>query len=181
MPSSSAYPAQTFKTPPYQEGITETYLNSTKDLPPFFYYDKTGRGTPDVAALGIGFAVVVDGTAPRSVHILRSATSLISSIGQVNSVGGTSCAAPTFSAIVSLLNEVRFAKGKPSLGFLNNWIYQVRSVTVPVCRYSRPNAPHRHTSRTPAPGGTSLSAITTMVAASRGTELLQRPDVAHRR
>lgn len=44
----------------------------------------------------------------------------------MNSVGGTSCAAPTFSAIVSLLNEVRFAKGKPSLGFLNNWIYQVR-------------------------------------------------------
>lgn len=59
--------AQTFKTPPYQEGITETYLNSTKDLPPFFYYDKTGRGTPDVAALGIGFAVVVDGTGSRLV------------------------------------------------------------------------------------------------------------------
>ena len=59
---------QSFPTPPYQVGITEAYLNSTKDLPPFFYYSKSGRGTPDVAALGIGFAVVVD--------------------GQVNSVGG---------------------------------------------------------------------------------------------
>jgi len=96
--------SKTFKTPPFQQGITEAYLNSTKDLPPFFYYDKDGRGTPDVAALGIGFAVVVD--------------------GQVDSVGGTSCAAPTFSAIVSLLNDIRFSKGKSSLGFLNNWIYQ---------------------------------------------------------
>lgn len=39
-------------------------------------------------------------------------------------VDGTSCSAPTFSAIVSLLNDVRFAAGKSSLGFLNPLFYQ---------------------------------------------------------
>jgi len=42
----------------------------------------------------------------------------------VSNVGGTSCSAPTFSGIVSLLNDIRFANKKNPLGFLNPWLYQ---------------------------------------------------------
>ena len=66
-------------------------------------YNANGRATPDVAALGIGFAVVVSGV--------------------TMSIGGTSASAPTFAAIVSLLNDARLAKGKSPLGFLNPWLY----------------------------------------------------------
>ena len=66
--------------------IAHFYTVETK-APNKTTYGFGGRGTPDVAALGEGFQVIIDG-AP-------------------NSVGGTSAAAPTFSAIVSLLNEAR--------------------------------------------------------------------------
>lgn len=39
-------------------------------------------------------------------------------------VGGTSAASPIFAAIVGLLNDVRISQGKPTLGFLNPWLYQ---------------------------------------------------------
>jgi len=62
-----------------------------------------------VAALGWNFAVVVGGGA--------------------ESVGGTSASAPTFAAIVSLLNDIRLAKKARPLGFLNPWLYQVAAAT----------------------------------------------------
>jgi hypothetical protein len=37
---------------------------------------------------------------------------------------GTSCAAPTFSGVISLLNDLRLAAGKSALGFLNPLLYQ---------------------------------------------------------
>ena len=61
------------------------------------------RATPDVAALGTGFTTVVSGAQKI--------------------VGGTSAAAPTFAAIVSLLNEERITNGGKPLGFLNPFIY----------------------------------------------------------
>ena len=39
-------------------------------------------------------------------------------------VGGTSCASPTFSGIIALLNDARLAAGKSALGFLNPLLYQ---------------------------------------------------------
>lgn len=38
-----------------------------------------------------------------------------------------SCASPVFSAVMSLINDVRLQNGKAPLGFLNPWIYQVLS------------------------------------------------------
>jgi tripeptidyl-peptidase I len=38
---------------------------------------------------------------------------------------GTSAAAPTFSGIVSLLNDARLRAGKPQLGFLNPFFYSI--------------------------------------------------------
>lgn len=100
------------------------YLNSGVELPEYFYYSSTGRATPDgectieplhinkqyiVAALGWNFAVVVGGAA--------------------ESVGGTSASAPTFAAIVSLLNDIRLGKKARPLGFLNPFLYQVAAKT----------------------------------------------------
>lgn len=40
-------------------------------------------------------------------------------------VSGTSASSPTFAAVIALLNDARFAVGKPPLGFVNLWLYQV--------------------------------------------------------
>ena len=39
-------------------------------------------------------------------------------------VAGTSCAAPTASGVIALLNDARLAAGKSTLGYLNPWIYK---------------------------------------------------------
>jgi tripeptidyl-peptidase-1 len=44
-------------------------------------------------------------------------------------IGGTSCAAPTFAGIVSLLNDALLLKGRPTLGFLNPLIYKLAEST----------------------------------------------------
>jgi len=91
----------------WQDDAVSAYLKAAGDagvLPSNFRYDAAGRGTPDVSALGIGYAVIVGGS--------------------VRSVGGTSASAPTFAALVSLLNEQRKAAGTAPLGFLNPRIYQ---------------------------------------------------------
>ena len=37
--------------------------------------------------------------------------------------GGTSAASPTFAAAIALVNDALLAKGHPTLGFLNPWLY----------------------------------------------------------
>ena len=39
-------------------------------------------------------------------------------------MAGTSCAAPTASGVIALINDARLAAGKSTLGFLNPWIYK---------------------------------------------------------
>jgi len=97
--------SQYFPTASYQASAVSTYLNSGVQLPESCAFNATGRATPDVSALGDVFFQVVDG-------------------GNVIPVGGTSASAPTFSAIMSLLNDQRLNNGKPVLGFLNPWVYQ---------------------------------------------------------
>lgn len=41
----------------------------------------------------------------------------------VTTIGGTSASSPTFAAVIALVNDALLAQGKPSLGFLNPWIY----------------------------------------------------------
>jgi len=74
-------------------------------MPPTCAFNATGRATPDASALGDVHFQVVNG-------------------GSVISVGGTSASAPSFSGIMTLLNDLLLNKGKPTLGFLNPWIYQ---------------------------------------------------------
>jgi tripeptidyl-peptidase-1 len=43
--------------------------------------------------------------------------------GEVKVADGTSAAAPTFAALIALLNEARLRAGRPSMGYLNPWLY----------------------------------------------------------
>ncbi|KAJ3494975.1 hypothetical protein NLG97_g3723 [Lecanicillium saksenae] len=70
-------------------------------------FNANGRAIPDVSAQGYHFAIIYNGTA----HLLD----------------GTSGSAPTFAAIVALLNDALITEGKPPLGFLNPWLYSVES------------------------------------------------------
>ena len=90
--------------PQWQAPAVSGYKTGGTKLPAANRYNDTGRGFPDVSAQATDFTVVNGGFA----------------IG----VGGTSAACPTFSGIISLLNDARIAAGKPVLGFLNPFLYQ---------------------------------------------------------
>jgi len=94
--------------PSYQTTAVGNYLAQTGlSLPPACSYTPNSRATPDGSALGdVHFQVVIH--------------------GGVTSVGGTSASTPTFSAIVTLLNDIRLNNGKQTLGFLNPWLYQTQ-------------------------------------------------------
>ena len=47
--------------------------------------------------------------------------------GSEKSTSGTSAAAPTFAAIIALLNDYQIRQGRKSLGFLNPILYQYAS------------------------------------------------------
>jgi tripeptidyl-peptidase-1 len=90
--------------PQWQAAAVAAYKSGGTKLPAAGRYNDTGRGFPDVSAQATDFAVVNGGFL----------------IG----VGGTSASTPTFSGIVSLLNDARVAAGKPTLGLLNPFLYQ---------------------------------------------------------
>ncbi|KZT68037.1 tripeptidyl peptidase A [Daedalea quercina L-15889] len=97
-----------FSRPYYQEAAVTKYLS---ELAPGTYaglYNASGRAFPDVAAAGVNYTIVWD--------------------TETGLVDGTSCATPTFTAIVALLNDARIASGKPSLGFLNPLIYAINAL-----------------------------------------------------
>jgi len=94
-----------FGTTSEQSADVEAYFSSGVPLPQACAYNASGRGTPDVSALGDEAFQVYQG-------------------GSIVAVGGTSASAPTFSSIISLLNEQRLNAGNPPLGFLNPWVYQ---------------------------------------------------------
>jgi len=99
-----------FKAVNYQTAAVNNYLTSqASTLPPDTYYNESGRAFPDVASFSEGV-------------IIAYGQSLIG-------VGGTSCAAPVWSAIISLCNDARLMKGKSTLGFLNPFLYQTFAST----------------------------------------------------
>ncbi|KAI0046357.1 family S53 protease [Auriscalpium vulgare] len=91
-----------FVTPSYQTAAKDAFIaklggtNSGK-------FNTSGRGFPDVAAIGTDVMIV--------------------SGGQTGPVDGTSCSSPIFASVVSLLNDRLIGAGKPVLGFLNPFLY----------------------------------------------------------
>jgi tripeptidyl-peptidase-1 len=104
-PSGGGF-ANFFSRPAYQQEAVTNYLTKYgQNLPASNLYNGTsGRGYPDIAFQSQSFWVIQGGI-PQPVD-------------------GTSCASPSVSGLFTLLNDIRFAAGKPSLGFLNPFIYQ---------------------------------------------------------
>eukprot|EP01064_Diplonema_japonicum_P034211 TRINITY_DN701_c0_g1_i1.p2 TRINITY_DN701_c0_g1~~TRINITY_DN701_c0_g1_i1.p2 ORF type:complete len:545 (+),score=167.30 TRINITY_DN701_c0_g1_i1:46-1680(+) len=97
--------------PTYQAADVSGYLATvTKPNAQF----ATGRGSPDVSALGESFTVIDHGIAIA--------------------VGGTSCSSPSFAALMTLLNEVCLAQSGKTLGFLNPLFYQNPSMFTDVVK-----------------------------------------------
>jgi len=94
-------------TPSYQKSVVKEYLASGVALPPSSYFNSSGRAYPDVAALGNNYLIQIQ--------------------GEIQPVGGTSCAAPAFAGVVSLLNTHRLSSGGKPLGFLNPFLYQMHA------------------------------------------------------
>jgi len=88
--------------PDWQSTQVAHYL-STADVPSASSrgYNVSGRAYPDISAQATNFCVTPFGCG----------------------VAGTSCASPTAAGIFALLNDLRLAAGKPTLGFLNPFIY----------------------------------------------------------
>ncbi|KAK8069568.1 hypothetical protein PG994_006184 [Apiospora phragmitis] len=91
-----------WQRPAYQNASVTTYLQKLGSQWGGLY-NASGRGFPDVAAQAKNFPIVEQGGVWRR--------------------GGTSASAPTFAAIISLLNNARIKDGMPPMGFLNPWLY----------------------------------------------------------
>ncbi|XP_052385958.1 tripeptidyl-peptidase 1 isoform X2 [Carassius gibelio] len=96
-----------FARPGYQAGAVDAYMKSVQPLPPQTYFNITGRAYPDLAALSDNYWVV-------------------SNRIPVPWVSGTSASTPVVGGILSLINDQRFLKGLPSLGFINPRLYKLQ-------------------------------------------------------
>jgi len=88
---------------PFQTAAVSAYI-AAGGLPAQSFWNASGRGFPDVSTAGESYNIVIGGRTTR--------------------VSGTSCSAPAFAGIISLLNDARYAAGKAPLGYLNNLFYQ---------------------------------------------------------
>lgn len=104
--------SNTFAVPEYQQAAVAGYkmaASAAGTLPPRDMWNQTGRGYPDVSALGgevNPYCVAVSGGR------------------EVGGVWGTSASTPVVAGIFARLNNARLHAGKPPLGFVNPWIYQ---------------------------------------------------------
>jgi tripeptidyl-peptidase-1 len=97
-----------FPRPSYQDKFVNNYFTQMKQsLPPAAYYNATGRGFPDVSAVGTNFLIFVGGIS-----------------GPPMPVSGTSAATPLFSAMLTMINNELAARGKKSVGFANVALYR---------------------------------------------------------
>jgi tripeptidyl-peptidase-1 len=96
-------------TPPWQRAVVSAYIANSSAVPPAGDFNATGRGSPDIAALGHNYYIRLG--------------------GQVVSVDGTSAATPAIAGMLANLNAWRLASGKPVLGFVNPLLYAIYAST----------------------------------------------------
>lgn len=100
--------SDTFAIPDWQKTAVAAYkASSDADLPPQNLWNNTGRGYPDIAALGG-----------------QKAPYCINSNGMFEGVAGTSASSPVSAGVFAMLNGLRLSANKAPLGFLNPFIYQ---------------------------------------------------------
>jgi tripeptidyl-peptidase-1 len=101
--------SNTFDIPDYQADAVATY-KSTATLPDASYFNNTGRGYPDISALGgqvNPYCIAYGGSGKK-----------------FTGVAGTSASSPVAAGIFAVLNNVRLSSGGAALGFLNPFLYQ---------------------------------------------------------
>jgi len=118
--------SNTFGIPDYQADVVAAYKEASKaagNLPDQKLWNNTGRGYPDIAALGgqVNPYCIVSG-------------------GRFAGVAGTSAACPVAAATFALVNDALLTAGKPPLGFLNPFIYQNGAAFNDVTSGSNPGA-----------------------------------------
>lgn len=94
-----------FAAPSWGQAAMSAYVKQHTPPPQPSFYNVTGRGYPDLASFS------------EDVEFMWK--------NYWSFTGGTSCAAPVISAMVSLLNDLRLNAKKPPLGFLNPMLYQL--------------------------------------------------------
>jgi tripeptidyl-peptidase-1 len=92
-----------FPRPAYQEAAVSKYVKDLGDKYKGLYNPK-GRSYPDLSAQGLYFAYFWNGTE--------------------GVISGTSASSPLTAGIFTLVNDALIACGKPTLGFLNPWLYK---------------------------------------------------------
>lgn len=116
-----------FKVPSYQSAAMSAWYdeaNATGTLPNVaqWAHTKNNRGYPDVAILaglpGEG------GPGKKGTCTGECANYYLRQNGYWTHEDGTSAASPAFAGMVAVLNEHRLAAGKPSMGFINPFLYQ---------------------------------------------------------
>lgn len=94
-----------YGTAPFQKEEVERYIKRHTGHIPAEFFNRSGRGYPDLSALGSAYSVYVG--------------------GRLKGVAGTSASTPTVAAMVTLWNDRRLNAGKPPLGFLNPLLYRI--------------------------------------------------------
>jgi len=95
--------ARYFSRPSYQDTVVPAYIESLNGEHAGLF-NPNGRGYPDVAAQGLYFEYVWNGT--------------------LGVISGTSAATPLMSSVIALVNDALISSGKSPLGFLNPWLYK---------------------------------------------------------
>jgi subtilase family serine protease len=93
-----------YSRPSYQDKAVTSYISSTT-LPSESYFNKNGRGYPDISALSTNYNILVT--------------------GEEFPISGTSASTPVAAGMIALINHERLSKGQPSLGFLNPLLYSL--------------------------------------------------------
>ena len=100
--------SDTFPIPAYQAAAVATYKKRPDaNLPPQSMWNNTGRGYPDLAALG----------GPGNPYCIGAGSLMLG-------IYGTSAACPVAAAIMARLNAERLKTNGAPLGFLNPWLYK---------------------------------------------------------
>lgn len=88
----------------------DRYLDKANSAayPPKSYFNAAGRGYPDVSIYGSRYFGIIN-------------DDLVVYAGAIT--------APVFAAMVTLWNDIRLANGRPPLGFINPFLYQLQAST----------------------------------------------------
>jgi hypothetical protein len=107
-----------FPRPSYQDAAVSAYLKAYQNqqgFPGTRYFNASNRAYPDVAALADNVPMWMQGFPTLT--------------------GGTSASTPAFAGIITMINDARFQKGLPSLGFVNPRLYQLNAANPGVLFY----------------------------------------------